>query len=298
MNLSPVDLYHQSYSHLHDGNYETGFKLFEHRWNSQVIATMDEPFKKLTPQPTWKGQPLYGRSVTIQMEMGYGDCIQFARFLPLLKVMGVSHITVLQTKSLHNLISQFECVNHITNNEKSDQASKTDYWIGSMSLPNIALSAPSYVKALFPITKTHVVGSNGYLDAKTSDIKPMVGVNWSASKRYLHVIKSIDAQLMKELVPDAYSLNPEDDADFTSLPDNGWKGDWQKTSEHMKAMKAVVTVDTGTAHLAGALGVKCIVLLPEDDYVCWRWKNATWYDSVITLRKHEWDQVPNLLKGH
>jgi hypothetical protein len=135
------------------------------------------------------------------------------------------------------------------------------------------------------------------LDAKPSQILPFVGVNWGASRRYLHGIKSTTPERMMELVgKNAYSLNPEEDGPFIKLPDNGWKKDWQKTAEHMKSMKAVVTVDTGTAHMAGALGVKCIVLLPEDDYVCWRWKNAVWYDSVIALRQHEWNRVPELLK--
>ena len=49
------------------------------------------------------------------------------------------------------------------------------------------------------------------------------------------------------------------------------------------------------AHLAGALGVPCIVLLPDQEHVCWRWKNACWYDSVVTLPRDEWSRVPELL---
>ena len=82
---------------------------------------------------------------------------------------------------------------------------------------------------------------------------------------------------------------------FYPLPNDGWKKDWSKTASHMKAMKGVVTVDTGTAHLAGALGVKCIVLLPEESFVCWRWKNARWYDSVVCLRPNEYNKIPELL---
>jgi ADP-heptose:LPS heptosyltransferase len=101
---------------------------------------------------------------------------------------------------------------------------------------------------------------------------------------------------MLELVgDDAYSLNPETDSFFRPLPDDGWKKDWSKTASHMRAMKGVVTVDTGTAHLAGALGVKTIVLLPKPEFVCWRWKNARWYDSVIALPQDEYHRVPELI---
>jgi hypothetical protein len=110
-------------------------------------------------------------------------------------------------------------------------------------------------------------------------------------------LKSIDYRHIEELVgDDVYSLNPKSDGLFNPLPNDGWKKDWVKTAQHMKAMKGVVTVDTGTAHLAGALGVRTIVLLPKEEFVCWRWKNARWYDSVVCLRPHEYDQLPELLR--
>jgi hypothetical protein len=101
---------------------------------------------------------------------------------------------------------------------------------------------------------------------------------------------------MESLVgDDVYSINPESDGNFRPLPNDGWQKDWSITAKHMKAMKGVVTVDTGTAHLAGALGVKTIVLLPKEEFVCWRWKNAKWYDSVVCLRPDEYHKVPELI---
>ena len=295
--LTPVDVYHQSYAHLHSGDYVGGFGMFEARWHPDAIATLDEPFEKLTPAKVWKGEPLWGKSIVVQMEMGYGDCFQMLRFIPILKVLGARKVVILQTKSLHNIVAQMQCVDAITNNEHQGESQTCDYWIGSMSLPHVALNSPAYVRQLFPIGINKIVGSEGYLDAVASKIEKKVGVNWGASRRYMHGIKSTTAEKMLELCgEDCYSLNPEDDGPFHALPD-GWKEDWAVTATHMKAMSAVVTVDTGTAHLAGALGVKCIVLLPDDEYVCWRWKNGAWYDSIITLRKHEWDRVPELLKG-
>jgi hypothetical protein len=95
---------------------------------------------------------------------------------------------------------------------------------------------------------------------------------------------------------DCYSLNPKTEGLFHPLPDDGWKKDWVKSAAHIKACKGVVTVDTGTAHLAGALGVKTIVLLPKEEFVCWRWKNARWYDSVCLLRPSEYEQLPELIR--
>jgi hypothetical protein len=174
---------------------------------------------------------------------------------------------------------------------------EADYWIGSMSLPHFATYAPPFVKQSFPITTQKIVGSEGYFEARPSNIERKVGVNWSASNGPLHYTKSIPLETMRELVgDDVYSLHVELDDVFDPLPNDGWKRNFYKTACHMKAMKAVVAPDTATAHLAGALGVKCFLLLPEDDYICWRWKNAIWYDSVVTLRKEEWHLLPSLLE--
>jgi hypothetical protein len=231
------------------------------------------------------------------MEQGFGDIIMFARFLPALKALGAKQVIVLQESSLHYLLGQFECIDRLTNKLDDDKMLKSDYWIGSMSLPYyISLAHPS-VKSLFPVTKDKIVGSEGYFHVEPSNIPSKIGVNWEASKQVLYYIKSMDMREMEKLAgSDCYSLNPKTDGLFNPLPDDGWKTNWVKSASHMKACKGIVTVDTGTAHLAGALGIKTIVLLPKEEFVCWRWKNGRWYDSVVCLRPHEYDQVPDLIR--
>jgi hypothetical protein len=246
---------------------------------------------------TWQGESLIGKSIVVQMEQGFGDIFQYARFLPALKVLGAEKLVVLCVPPLMKLLGQMECIDQLTNLTEEGPAHECEYWIGSMSLPYYIDCSMPYVKALFPVNNTKVVGSEGYFEAEASNIPKKIGVNWSASKGTLHWIKSISAEHMNELVgSDAYSLNPETDANFYPLPNDGWKKDWSITAKHMKAMKGVVTVDTGTAHLAGALGVKCVVLLPKEEFVCWRWKNARWYDSVCLLRPHEYDKLPEIIR--
>jgi len=247
--------------------------------------------------PVWRGEPLMGKSITVQMEQGFGDILMFARFLPALKALGAKQVVVLQESTLHHLLGQIHAVDVFSNDLENGAATQSDYWIGSMSLPYYISLAHPIVKSLFPVTKQKIVGSEGYLHAQPSNIPPKIGVNWEASKQTLYYIKSIDYRHMAELVgDDAYSLNPNSDGLFHPLPNDGWKTNWVQTAAHMKAMKGVVTVDTGTAHLAGALGVKCVVLLPKDEFVCWRWKNARWYDSVCLLKPEEYDKLPEIIR--
>ena len=247
--------------------------------------------------PVWRGESLIGKSITVQMEQGFGDIIMFARFLPALKALGAKKVVVLQESTLHYLLGQLDCVDTFTNDIENGAAVESDYWIGSMSLPYyISLSHPM-VKSMFPVRKDKIVGSEGYFHAQPSNIPAKVGVNWEASKQIMYYLKSIDVREMEKLVgSDCYSLNPNTEGMFNPLPDDGWKTNWVKTASHMKACKGIVTVDTGTAHLSGALGVKTIVLLPKDEFICWRWKNGRWYDSVICLKPDEYHKVPELIR--
>ena len=247
--------------------------------------------------PVWRGESLIGKSITVQMEQGFGDIIMFARFLPALKALGAKKVVVLQESTLHYLLGQLDCVDTFTNDIENGAAVESDYWIGSMSLPYyISLSHPM-VKSMFPVRKDKIVGSEGYFHAQPSNIPAKVGVNWEASKQIMYYLKSIDVREMEKLVgSDCYSLNPNTEGMFNPLPDDGWKTNWVKTASHMKACKGIVTVDTGTAHLAGALGVKTIVLLPKDKFICWRWKNGRWYDSVVCLKPDEYHKVPELIR--
>lgn len=282
---------------MHAGRYSAGFRLFEYRWHPAILGNQVIPYDRLPKAPaTWRGESLIDKTIVVQMEQGFGDIFQYARFLPALKVMGAKKVVVLAVPALIPLLGQMECIDQLTNLTEDGPAHEADYWIGSMSLPYYIDCAMPYVKALFPVSKGKIVGSEGYFEAEPSNIPKKVGVNWSASKGNLHWIKSISVEHMEKLVgDDVYSLNPETDGVFRPLPNDGWKKDWSITAKHMKAMKGVVTVDTGTAHLAGALGVKCVVLLPEESFVCWRWKNARWYDSVVCLRPNEYDKVPELI---
>ncbi len=294
---NPHDLFKDAFKHLNAGEYKEGFTLYENRWHPLTRQLLNENWQKWSPAPVWEGQDLHGKSIVVQMEQGFGDVFQFYRFLPMLKVWGAKQLIVLQEKSLVKFLVQYPCVDLSTNDSQIPEVQNADYWIGSMSLAHFAINAPAQVKYLFPVTREKIVGSEGYLDVIPSNIEPKVGINWAASRGPLHYIKSVSVEAMRELCGlDCYSLNPATDDLFVPIPDDEWRKDWYMTARHIKAMKGIVAVDTATAHLAGALGVKCILLLPEKDYVDWRWKNGAWYDSVCPLPRKDWKEIPDLIR--
>jgi hypothetical protein len=298
-------LYLESYDHLHRGDYNTGFRLFEYRWHPETQANFpkENQFTKLVSQPAWQGQNLYGASITVQMEMGYGDCIMFTRFLPYLKMIGVKKLVVLQTKSLHNLLGRMYCLDHISNNNLSGESVNTDYWVGSMSLPYYILHSRPEFRYLFPINRHHVVGREGYISVPPEQLdgRVKIGVNWEPSQNWGYNIRRLSEDYVARLndeFPDVtfYSLNPKTAGPFRELPDNGWREDWSKTAGYIASMNAVITIDTATVHMAGALGIPTLMMNPEDKYICWRWRFPNWYQSVTTFGNPGLEEIIKYLK--
>jgi hypothetical protein len=261
------------------------------------MANQLEGYAKPLKMPVWRGESLLGKTITIVAEQGFGDIIQYARFLPFLKVMGAKKVVMLQHGGLHHLLGQMDCIDQFTNMPEEGVATESDYWLGIISLPYYISIAPSYAKALFPLNRKKIVGSEGYLDAIPSNIPKKIGVNWATSKGILHYVRTLNPDRFLEIVgDDAYSFNVEEDKYWSPLPNDGWKQDWAKTASHLKALKGLVTVDTGIAHVAGALGVKTIVIMPRKEFKCWRWKHGTWYDSIVTVEEGEMNLIPEIVR--
>jgi hypothetical protein len=89
-------------------------------------------------------------TIVVQMEQGFGDIFQYARFLPALKVMGAKKLIVMTIPSLMPVLGQMDCIDQLTNKTEEGPAHEADYWIGSMSLPYYIDCAMPYVKAIIP----------------------------------------------------------------------------------------------------------------------------------------------------
>jgi hypothetical protein len=73
--------------------------LFEYRWHPEVMANQSIPYSQPLKMPVWRGESLLGKTITVIQEQGFGDIIQYARFLPALKVLGAKRVVILQ----HNI---------------------------------------------------------------------------------------------------------------------------------------------------------------------------------------------------
>ena len=143
--------------------------------------------------------------------------------------------------------------------------------------------------------------AEGYLKSKGADIenkKLKVGLCWEAGSAGIRTMinRTINIKLLEPILDldnvQIYSFQVNDTLNgnekYTQMINlaKDFK-DFEDTAKALLAMDVVITVDTSVAHLAGALGVKTLLLLP---FVSdWRWfndtKNTPWYKSIEIFKQ-------------
>ena len=128
---------------LTQGDWETGFRLYEYR------GKLKQPTFKPLPYPRWTGTAEPGEEVVLTTEQGLGDAIQFARFAPEIAKRGVA-VTLLAPKPLHRLLSTLENVKLATRDEAPAVNGHPVRWLPLMSAPGVLGAQPDNIPGKTP----------------------------------------------------------------------------------------------------------------------------------------------------
>ena len=110
------------------GNFEQGLDLYEYRWS--CFGRRKHAFTP--PVPEWQGENPEGCSIAVFDELGLGDVIQFARYLPMLAKQG-ARVTFFCRKKLQRLFGGLE--GQVKLAESAVASERFDYQIAVSSLP-------------------------------------------------------------------------------------------------------------------------------------------------------------------
>lgn len=286
--------------HLLIGNYKKGWEEYEWRFGHEVFKKFKERFKG----PEWEGEIGEGKTILVYNEQGAGDAIQFARYLPELKKRGFK-VVLEVIYDLVDLLAQCDGVD-IVIPQRSKNTPAYDCHVSIGSLP---LKLGIYE----PFFNGPYIQPTGSVNEKTfSDYKEFtkIGICWAGNPVHKHdserscSLKNFKPvndlcgvklfSLQKDIRPRFWANQGV--VDLTDGCDNmgiinmsDLLVNFNYTAAIMKCMKCIVTVDTAVAHLAGAMGIPCYVLLPR--LPDWRWglnsNNTKWYDSIKLMRKEE-----------
>lgn len=273
---------------LTNGDFANGWP--EHEWR---LRRPDYDHRLETGR--WNGiDPVRGKTVLLWTEQGFGDAIQFVRYARDIADLG-ARVVVECAPQLHRLFSGVEGVSRVV---APGDAVSFDHHCALMSLPGILKRVPSggsapYLPAPDPMLLDDETGSK-------------IGLVWAGNPRHANDLNR--SRRLGEFAPFArpdlsfYGLQkgaaanqtPPSGMIFCNLGDD--LNDFQDTARALMALDLLITVDTSTAHLAGALGRPVWVLLPT--VADWRWlrdrNDSPWYPSMRLFRQGDgenWSSV-------
>ncbi len=239
------------------------------------------------PGSVWTGDDPAGRTILVHAEQGFGDTIQFARYLPLIAARGARVVLACDVR----LVPLLDTLPGVAAVAVGGTLPAYDAWIDQMSLPRVFATDPTTI----PTPRGYLAPDPVRVATWWAALPPgrKVGVAWAGNPGH-----SNDRR--RSLPPDALAallaapgvqfvpLQPGLHAAETRLPDlPAPLTDYADTAALIANLDLVVTVDTSVAHLAGALGVPCWVLLPFAPD--WRWRlgcrDSAWYASVRLFRQ-------------
>lgn len=279
------------------GDYPNGWAGYE--WRRKLP---DNPVRTFPAGSEWDGrQPLEGKTLLLSAEQGFGDMIQFARFVP-----GVAEraekIIVECREELMPVMSTLAGVDQVIAKQSAPPA--FDYHLPLLSLPYRLGTALAELPDRVP-----------YLSPPLGERRPVpvppgcrlkVGLIWAGKlvprdrscplKKFLPLMRYRDAAFysfqiderrrdIKELGMDGLIIDLADEIH-----------DFGDSAALMMQMDLILTIDSSPVHLAGALGLPVwMVALYTTD---WRWltdrEDSPWYPTLRLFRQHapgNWDEA-------
>ena len=281
------------------GELRDGFREYE--WRHQ----RRQPPPREYPQPQWKGEELAGKRIFLHWEQGYGDVLQFLRFVPLVVAKGGKVVLEVQP-GLKRLVEQLDGVVEVI--EAPAPPPAFDIWTSLLSVPHILGIDEKTLPATLPYISAPAAALDHWRKTLPSEHRPRIGLVWAGNPNVKNDrLRSPRLGPLKSLLSlkgvEWVLLQQGDgrrDLEGMKLPSNVRDvtadiRDFADTAAIMRDLDLVITSDTSTAHLAAALAVPTWVMLHYASD--WRWglgDSTPWYPGVKLFRQREfarWEGV-------
>jgi Tfp pilus assembly protein PilF len=281
---------------LSRGDYLPGW--MEYQWRNKLDQARGT-LPKMIAAP-WNGMRLPEGRILLVADQGYGDMIQFARYIPMVKER-VPHLIVGWGPEVTALLGDHPGIEQCI--AKWTDVPPHDAYVLLSSLPQIFQTELHNIPLPIPylaMKPERVEHWRQKLDAALAPGRLRVGLAWAG--RPTHPNNARRSMRLETLAPvlanrdiDFVTLQkpfPEEDRAFAATVPNLLDistelENFAETGAVIANLDLVLAVDTAIVHLAAAMGHPAWVLVPEPGD--WRWlvgrEDSAWYPSVRLFRQ-------------
>ena len=285
---------------IQSGDLENGFEEYEWRWKTPTFAD----FKRDFPMPRWDGSDPSDKTIFVDQEQGFGDALQFCRFVTPLAAKG-ANVVVECRPGLKALLESLDGVGEVV--DFGQPIPVADFHVPMMSLPYLLGATLEDLPATVPYLKAPE--GTPIDDRLTGEDTKKVGIAWAGSPT------RPDNHKRSCSVTDFGRLFESSGVRFFSLQVGPFRGDLEKlgdpslvidladglsdfaqTAAAIDAMDLVISVDTSVLHVAAALGKPAWGLMSNPTGFFWMDErtDSPWYPTVRLFRQPEpgdWESV-------
>ncbi|MBV7408223.1 hypothetical protein [Maritimibacter sp. DP1N21-5] len=289
------------------GDIAGGLTLYDRgRWQLDSFQGSRRPFAA----PFWSGEPIAGKRLLVWGEQGLGDQVMQARLLRQLVDAG-AQVTAEVDHRLLGYLALRNDIDAFPQLEKPPPALSSrrfDYQTSMLSGWRFVARPLSHARTLTPDQAR--VASYRSLWSRMGQARN-VGLSWHSQATGTGADRSLDLSLLTPLARregvrfhslqygdvDPQTASRRLGAPILVDPKSNPLKDLTHQLAQIAALDLVITIDNATAHLAGALGVPCWVILPKASD--WRWGTAEHpnrlYDSLRLFRSGDSGQWSSAL---
>lgn len=300
---------------LRQGRYAEGWPTAEARFDAALGPSA--PRLPALSLPRWRpDESPAGHAILLCHEQGLGDLIQFCRYVPLLKQLGARRVGLSAPAALQPLLQSLPGLDAVHAVPIADDiAADYDCWEMTLSLPLHFAAEEAAIPASIPYLAADAARLAQWRERLGEDGGlRRIGLVWSGNPahrndrhRSLPGLQTLAPLWRARSDLRFYTVQPG--IDIKRLPpglpitDLGPAiRDFADTAAALSGLDLLISVDTATAHVAGALGLPCWLLLPwiATD---WRWldgrDDSPWYPTGMQLfrqpRSGDWQPVVDAL---
>ncbi len=284
------------------GKFRSGWRQFEFR---KFERAMREE-RQSHGLPPWVGQPLSGRAVLVQAEQGVGDVVWFARYFPLLKRRG-ARVVFLPRADMQRMSWCFDGVDRVL--QEGEALPPLDFHVSLMSLATRFGTTLPTIPADVPYLRARPGDAERWERRLASVRRPRVGVVWAGrpdqprdASRSMRLSQLLPILRVRGVEFCSLQKGPSEaqigdlPADVSVSPLGASFEDLDDLVAAMSRMDLVISVCTGPAHIAGAMGLPVWTMVCEPPDMRWMAgrDDSPWYPTMRIFRQRvagEWSDV-------